>query len=130
MQGDALAPYRRDLTRRLASIDEEVGAIRALSSDINDTIWSMRDYQQELIAKKVAGWAAILAIPAILTGRFGTNVPYPGERARMGRGIDGRLHRRLDGRLLRQVPQERLDLIGSNPGDLDRVHIYAVSKRA
>ena len=79
VQGDALSPYRRDLTRQLASIDEEVGAIRALSSDIDDTIWSMRDYQQELIAKKVAGWAAILAIPALLTGWFGTNVPYPGN---------------------------------------------------
>jgi magnesium transporter len=78
-RGDELAPYRRDLTRQLARIDEEVGAIRALSSDVNDEIWSMRDYQQELIAKKVSGWAAILAIPAILTGWFGMNVPYPGN---------------------------------------------------
>ena len=77
-RGDELAPYRRDLTRRLARIDEEVASIRALSSDINDGIWSMRDYHQELIAKKVSGWAAILAIPAILTGWFGMNVPYPG----------------------------------------------------
>jgi magnesium transporter len=77
--GDELAPYRRDLTRQLARIDEEVGAIRALSSDVNDEIWSMRDYHQELIAKKVSGWAAILAIPAILTGWFGMNVPYPGN---------------------------------------------------
>jgi magnesium transporter len=79
VQGDALSPYRRDLTRRLTYIDEEVGAVRALSSDIGDAIWSMRDYQQELIAKKVAGWASILAIPALLTGWFGMNIPYPGN---------------------------------------------------
>jgi magnesium transporter len=83
-RGDELAPYRRDLTRQLTRIDEEVGAIRALSSDINDGIWSMRDYQQELIAKKVSGWAAILAIPAILTGWFGMNVPYPGSEQGWG----------------------------------------------
>jgi magnesium transporter len=79
VHGDELAPYRRDLTRQLTRIDEEVASIRALSSNINDGIWSMRDYHQELIAKKVSGWAAILAIPAILTGWFGMNVPYPGN---------------------------------------------------
>lgn len=84
VRGDALAPYRRDLTRQLSVIDEAVGAIRALSSDVNDTIWSMRDYRQELIAKQVAGWAAILAIPAILTGWFGMNVPYPGDGEEWG----------------------------------------------
>jgi magnesium transporter len=83
-RGDELAPYRRDLTRQLTRIDEEVASIRALSSDINDEIWSMRDYHQELIAKKVSGWAAILAIPAILTGWFGMNVPYPGTDERWG----------------------------------------------
>lgn len=84
MQGDELAPYRRDLTRQLARIDEEVVSIRALSSDVSDGIWSMRDYQQELIAKTVSGWAAILAIPAILTGWFGMNVPYPGSEQGWG----------------------------------------------
>jgi magnesium transporter len=78
VQGDKLSPYRRDLTRQLTRIEEEVASIRALSADVSDGIWSMRDYHQELIAKKVSGWAAILAIPAILTGWFGMNVPYPG----------------------------------------------------
>jgi magnesium transporter len=79
VRGDQLAPYRRDLTRQLDRIDEEIASIRALSSDVNDQIWSMRDYHQELIAKKVSGWAAIFAVPAILTGWFGMNVPYPGS---------------------------------------------------
>lgn len=87
VRGDVLSPYRRDLTRRLSSLDEEVGAIRALSSDINDSIWSMRDYRQELIAKKVTGWATILAIPAILTGWFGMTVPYPGNGEGWGLGL-------------------------------------------
>ena len=78
-QDDELAPYRRDLTRRLVRLNEEAASIRDLSSDINGTVWSMRDFRQELIAKKVSGWAAIFAVPAILTGWFGMNVPYPGN---------------------------------------------------
>ncbi len=28
--------------------------------------------------KKVAGWAATIAVPTLITGYFGMNVPYPG----------------------------------------------------
>ena len=28
--------------------------------------------------KKLAGWAAIIAVPTAVTGWFGQNVPYPG----------------------------------------------------
>ena len=86
-RGDVLGPYRRDLTRRLSSIDKEVGAIRALASDISDSASSMRDYRQELIAKKVTGWATILAIPALLIGWFSMTVPYPGNGQGWGLGM-------------------------------------------
>ena len=35
-------------------------------------------------AEKVTGWAAIIAVPTLVTGYFGMNVPYPGfgEKAR------------------------------------------------
>jgi magnesium transporter len=72
-----LDPYRRDLYRQLRRINEEIEAIRALASDVGDSAWSMQNYRQELIAKKVAGWAAILTIPALITGYYGTNVNYP-----------------------------------------------------
>jgi magnesium transporter len=28
--------------------------------------------------KKVSSWAAIIAVPALITGYYGVNVPYPG----------------------------------------------------
>jgi magnesium transporter len=29
--------------------------------------------------KKVTSWAAIIAVPTLVTGYYGMNVPYPGE---------------------------------------------------
>jgi magnesium transporter len=37
-----------------------------------------------VITKKVTGWAAIIAVPALVTGYFGMNVPYPGFGERAG----------------------------------------------
>jgi magnesium transporter len=37
-----------------------------------------------IITKKVTGWAAIIAVPTLITGYFGMNVPYPGFSAKAG----------------------------------------------
>ena len=34
--------------------------------------------------KKVTGWAAIIAVPTLITGYFGMNVPYPGFGEKAG----------------------------------------------
>jgi magnesium transporter len=34
--------------------------------------------------KKVASWAAIIAVPTLITGFYGMNVPYPGFSDRGG----------------------------------------------
>jgi hypothetical protein len=39
---------------------------------------------QNVITKKVNRWAEILAIPTLITGFFGVNVPYPGLGERVG----------------------------------------------
>ncbi len=44
---------------------------------IVETNLSLRDYRQNLIVKKVSSWAAIIAVPALVTGYYGMNVPYP-----------------------------------------------------
>jgi magnesium transporter len=35
--------------------------------------------RQNEIVKKVSSWAAIIAVPALITGYYGMNVPYPGS---------------------------------------------------
>ena len=46
---------------------------------IVETNLSLRDYRQNQIMKKVTSWAAIIAVPTLITGYYGMNVPYPGS---------------------------------------------------
>ena len=48
------------------------------SSTIVETNLSLRDYRQNQVMKKVTSWAAIIAVPTLITGYYGMNVPYPG----------------------------------------------------
>ena len=34
--------------------------------------------RMNIITKKVTSWAAIIAVPTLITGVYGMNVPYPG----------------------------------------------------
>ena len=54
------------------------------SSTIVETNISLRDYRQNQIVKKVSSWAAIIAVPALITGYYGMNVPYPGSGSTWG----------------------------------------------
>ena len=44
----------------------------------------MREYRTNTIMKKVTSWAAIIAVPTLITGWYGMNVPYPGSGERWG----------------------------------------------
>ena len=52
--------------------------MRDLVSTIVETNLSLRDYRQNQVMKKVTSWAAIIAVPTLITGFYGMNVPYPG----------------------------------------------------
>ena len=45
---------------------------------IADTQLNEQDAQLNEITKKLAAWAAIIAVPTAVTGFYGQNVPYPG----------------------------------------------------
>ncbi|CAO5146696.1 hypothetical protein FAIPA1_100039 [Frankia sp. AiPs1] len=38
--------------------------------------------------KKLTGWAAVIAVPTLVTGFFGQNVPFPGSGESWGFAID------------------------------------------
>jgi magnesium transporter len=59
-------------------VNESTDTLRDLVSAIVETNISLRDYRQNQIMKKVTSWAAIIAVPTLLTGWYGMNVPYPG----------------------------------------------------
>lgn len=76
---EGLYPYYQDVYDHILRVTEGSDALRDLVTAIVDTNFSLRDYRQNLVVKKVSGWAAIIAVPAMITGYFGMNVPFPGS---------------------------------------------------
>lgn len=74
----ALYPYYQDVYDHVLRVTESTDALRDLVATIVETNLSLRDFRQNQIMKKVTSWAAILAVPTLITGFYGMNVPYPG----------------------------------------------------
>src|SRR6185369_7419875 len=70
-------PYFQDVYDHVLRVSESTDALRDLVSTIVETNLSLRDYRQNQIMKKVTSWAAIIAVPTLITGYYGMNVPYP-----------------------------------------------------
>jgi magnesium transporter len=81
---DELDPYYQDVYDHILRVSESSDSLRDLVSTIVETNLSLRDYRQNLIVKKVSSWAAIIAVPALVTGYYGMNVPYPGSGETVG----------------------------------------------
>jgi magnesium transporter len=75
---EPLYPYFQDVYDHILRVAESSDSLRDLVSTIVETNLSLRDYRQNQIVKKVSSWAAIIAVPALVTGYYGMNVPYPG----------------------------------------------------
>ena len=43
-----------------------------------ETNLALADVHLNMIMKKLSAWAAIIAVPTLITGFIGMNVPYPG----------------------------------------------------
>lgn len=76
---EQLYPYYQDVYDHILRVSESSDSLRDLVSTIVETNLSLRDYRQNQIVKKVSSWAAIIAVPALITGYYGMNVPYPGS---------------------------------------------------
>jgi magnesium transporter len=76
---EALYPYFQDVYDHILRVSESTDALRDLVSTIVETNLSLRDYRQNQVMKKVTSWAAIIAVPTLVTGYYGMNVPFPGS---------------------------------------------------
>jgi magnesium transporter len=74
-----LYPYYQDVYDHILRVTESTDALRDLVATIVETNISLRDYRQNQVMKKVTSWAAIIAVPTLITGYYGMNVPYPGS---------------------------------------------------
>jgi magnesium transporter len=84
MISEDLYPYYQDVYDHILRVSESTDSLRDLVSTIVETNLSLRDYRQNQIVKKVSSWAAIIAVPALITGYYGMNVPYPGSGTHSG----------------------------------------------
>ena len=75
---DSLRPYFQDSYDHVIRASESTDELRDLVSTIVDTNLILRDYRQNQAMKKVTSWAAIIAVPTLVTGFYGMNVPYFG----------------------------------------------------
>jgi magnesium transporter len=81
---DTLYPYFQDVYDHILRVTESTDALRDLVATIVETNLSLRDYRQNQVMKQVTSWAAIVAVPTLITGYYGMNVPYPGYGAKHG----------------------------------------------
>lgn len=75
---EELYPYFQDVYDHILRVTEDTDALRDFATTIVEANLSLRDYRQNQIVKKVSSWAAIIAVPALITGYYGMNVPFPG----------------------------------------------------
>lgn len=86
-----LYPYFQDVYDHVLRVSESTDALRDLVATIVETNLSLRDYRQNQVMKKVTSWAAIIAVPTLITGYYGMNVPYPGNGQTSGVVVSGLL---------------------------------------
>jgi magnesium transporter len=72
-------PYWQDLYDHIVVVSETTDGLRDIVNSLVDANLALRDYRQNEVVKKVSSWAAIVAVPALVTGYYGMNVPYPGS---------------------------------------------------
>ncbi|MGN6444237.1 magnesium transporter CorA family protein [Amnibacterium sp.] len=78
LASDRLGPYFQDVHDHVLQATDEIEAQHELVSSILDTNQNEQGNDLNEITKKLASWAAIIAVPTAVTGFYGQNVPYPG----------------------------------------------------
>jgi magnesium transporter len=73
-----LMPYYQDVYDHTLRATEWTESLRDLVTTILETNLTIQGNRLNVVTKKVTGWAAIIAIPTLITGFYGMNVPYPG----------------------------------------------------
>lgn len=76
---EAMRPYFRDVNDHANRINDTVGALREMLSAAMSVSVSLVTLEQNEVVKRLAGWAALLAVPTLLTGWFGMNFRHMPE---------------------------------------------------
>ncbi|WP_037568680.1 magnesium transporter CorA family protein [Phaeacidiphilus oryzae] len=75
---DPMVPYYQDVYDHVLRVAEWTDSLRDMVGSVMETNLTIQGNRMNLIMKKLAGWASIVAVPTAVTGFYGQNVPYPG----------------------------------------------------
>lgn len=73
-----LRAYYDDLVDHVLRAADWSESLRDLVASVQETTLSLNDMRMNEVMKRLAAWAAIIAVPTLITGWFGMNVPYWG----------------------------------------------------
>ncbi|MEU4557170.1 magnesium transporter CorA family protein [Actinoplanes sp. NPDC023936] len=76
--GDRLRPYYRDVEDHAQQTFELIEHSLTRINELLDADLAEQSNVLNEVTRKLAAWAAIIAVPTALTGYFGQNLPYPG----------------------------------------------------
>ncbi len=76
---EPLLPYFVNVRDHATRVAEWSDSLRDTVATILQTRMALHDSRMTVISKKVTGWAALIAVPALVTGFYGINVPFPGD---------------------------------------------------
>nr|BFE85418.1 magnesium transporter CorA family protein [Planobispora longispora] len=80
----AMIPYYQDVHDHTLRAAEWTDSLRELLGNIREAHENQQGFKLNQIMKKVTSWAAIIALPTLITGFYGQNVPYPGSGEPIG----------------------------------------------
>lgn len=72
-----MQPYYQDLYDHVLRAADWTDSLRDLVSTVIDTNLTNQSNRMNLVMKKVTSWAAIIAVPTLITGFFGQNLEFP-----------------------------------------------------
>ncbi len=76
---DPLRPYFRDVYDHVFRVNESISAMREMLAAAINVNLSLVTFGQNEVMKKLAGWAAMLAAPTLLTSWYGMNFTHMPE---------------------------------------------------
>ncbi|GAA3153929.1 magnesium transporter CorA family protein [Planomonospora alba] len=74
-----LVPYYQDVYDHTLHVIEWTDSLRELVGNVREAHQNQQDIRLNEVMKKVTSWAAVIAVPTLITGFYGQNVPYPGS---------------------------------------------------
>ena len=75
---EGLEAYYQDVADHVVRAADNVDSARDLLNSVLETNLNEQGNELNVITRKLAAWAAIIAVPTAVTGWYGQNVPYPG----------------------------------------------------